>query len=298
MMKACTIWICGLSLLFLSSTAAAFGKLGHHLVCQLAYDQLTPQNQQKLTNILASMSKQDKEAIAKFSNTEQLAKPVTFAQSCTWADAVRGQSAYDPFKTWHYINIDRNERKITRDSCKKDCITQGIAFHRKQAIKAQNQQNKLQAIMFLAHWIGDIHQPLHVSFASDWGGNKIKVTSHDEQCTNMHWLWDQCLLSRQASGTRKQTTYQQMYQKLTKLLATQDTTKYQHGDEIVWANESLAITLRPDTHYCEMNNGSCQIISDSPLTLTNNYQATFAPIINQRVLQAAQRLATELGNIL
>lgn len=45
---------------------------------------------------------------------------------------------------------------------------------------------------FLVHWVGDIHQPLHVSFEDDRGGNEIRVSG---ECTGkLHSTWDICLV--------------------------------------------------------------------------------------------------------
>jgi hypothetical protein len=57
-----------------------------------------------------------------------------------------------------------------------------------------NQAQKLASLKFLGHWVGDIHQPLHVSFEDDRGGNSILVTGI---CgTNLHSAWDICLVLR------------------------------------------------------------------------------------------------------
>ena len=292
MLKSIVVFVLTAALLTNSATALAFGKLGHQLVCQLAYDQLTIQQQQQLNQLISSISTQDNMLLARFNDKKLFKKPV-FSDTCNWADAIKSQTQYQSFNTWHYINIKRNQQSINRYSCNKNCITHAIAYHRQQAQHSKTDQKKLIAIMLLSHWIGDIHQPLHVSFASDWGGNKIKVSSPDNQCTNMHWLWDQCLLTRQIDSTDQQIIYNKLYQELTKQLALFAKKQQVATNEIDWANESLAITLRSDSQYCQMRNKQCQAIEQSPVKLADNYQQTFAPIINKRVIQAAMRLAHE-----
>jgi S1/P1 Nuclease len=51
---------------------------------------------------------------------------------------------------------------------------------------------KLEALKFLGHWVGDVHQPLHVSFEDDRGGNNI--TAVGECQGNLHAAWDSCLV--------------------------------------------------------------------------------------------------------
>jgi hypothetical protein len=48
---------------------------------------------------------------------------------------------------------------------------------------------KTLALKFLIHFVGDIHQPLHVSRWRDEGGSKIKGNFMGRQ-TNMHQVWD------------------------------------------------------------------------------------------------------------
>jgi S1/P1 Nuclease len=52
-----------------------------------------------------------------------------------------------------------------------------------------SQAEKLKSLMFLGHWIGDIHQPLHVSFEDDRGGNGVLVTGECDT-SNLHSAWD------------------------------------------------------------------------------------------------------------
>src|SRR6202042_1022788 len=58
--------------------------------------------------------------------------------------------------------------------------------------KEPGQAGKLASLKFLGHWVGDIHQPLHVSFEDDRGGNNIAVTG--ECGSNLHSAWDTCLV--------------------------------------------------------------------------------------------------------
>jgi hypothetical protein len=48
-------------------------------------------------------------------------------------------------------------------------------------------------LSYLVHWLGDIHQPLHVAYESDYGGNDYDVDFFGD-CTNLHSLWDSGLL--------------------------------------------------------------------------------------------------------
>ena len=177
----------------------------------------------------------------------------------------------------------------------KNCITHAIAFHREQAQFSQSNKQKVRAIMFLGHWLGDIHQPLHVSFASDLGGNKTSVSSEDGKCTNMHWLWDGCLLERQVP--KGEQPYATLLSHL-KVLQKKSSQTPAKGNEIDWANETFAITVSPKIQYCQQTANGCQPVTALPIRLTDSYQAHFGPILNQQILKAATRLANELNTIL
>jgi len=57
---------------------------------------------------------------------------------------------------------------------------------------AVSDTSKLRALKFFGHWVGDVHQPLYVSFKDDRGGNLIKGTGPCEH--NLHAVWDDCIV--------------------------------------------------------------------------------------------------------
>jgi S1/P1 Nuclease len=60
-------------------------------------------------------------------------------------------------------------------------------------------QDQLDALKFLGHWVGDVHQPLHVSFEDDRGGNGVKVSG--VLCGGkLHGVWDSCTRTRRPFG--------------------------------------------------------------------------------------------------
>ncbi len=273
--------------IFFSVQSFAFGKLGHQLVCQIAFDHLSPAKQQTITTMLAKLPNEHKKLINKYTFQKQ-GSEITFANACTWADAIKSDKHYDAMKPWHYINVERNETHIEKGRCKNDCITKGIEIHKTQLKNSTDAWQKVQALMFLGHWLGDIHQPLHVSFASDWGGNKIKVNSPDGKCTNLHWLWDQCLL------TREHKAKQQWLSLLSKRWQNSPVSTWQNSDQWQWANESLHLVRRPDLGYCHVNNGVCLMNNDASHLYNPQYQAKFSPVVQERILKAATRLAKQL----
>jgi hypothetical protein len=281
-----------------SSPSFALGKLGHQLTCQLAFEQLQPASQKEIMRVLNTMSTEALAHLNKYNHSESKA-PMTYAKACTWADAIKKQPKFERFKSWHYINVKRDKSFIDRKNCHNNCVTQAVTYHQEQLTSSKNDQQKRQALMFLGHWLGDIHQPLHVSFTSDLGGNKTKIIFQDDKCTNLHWLWDQCLLTEQIETNDDQIRYEYLYQKLSKILNKNqkngNAKKWQNDDVYHWASESLNIARMPEFGYCSIkNNGMCEVNTPQPYQLMNGYQEHFAPVINERIVKASVRLAHRL----
>ena len=98
----------------------------------------------------------------------------------------------------HFVNLPRDATGLADDPCPTAdrCVVSAIGddlavLGRPDASAAQ----KLDALKYLGHWVGDVHQPMHVSFEDDRGGNGIAVTG---LCgaANLHSAWDNCILER------------------------------------------------------------------------------------------------------
>ena len=300
--------------LFFTYPAFAFGKLGHQVICQLAFENLSVDKQQKIQQLLASISIADQRLINRY-NHQNKDKAITFATACTWADAIKKHKKYKDFNRWHYLNVSRNTTKILPDNCNKPCIANAILFHQRQlsVVKSAetkssetksslvkntatiNDKEKLKALMFLGHWVGDIHQPLHVSYASDLGGNRVKISSGDK-CNNLHWYWDECLL---ISHKNKKKNYQALLLELRGRLNKSEQQplikQWQKTDVWQWAQESLNMIRQPEFSYCKLNNnGTCLPLQAKKIKLAENYKSHHQPLLEQRLLQAAVRLSAVL----
>ncbi len=89
-----------------------------------------------------------------------------FAVACAWPDNVRDQKRYEHTKPWHFVNIPRSATSVSASDCpKQGCLLSAITEMQ------QRLQNKPdtdgQALLFLGHFIADLHQPMHVSYFDD-----------------------------------------------------------------------------------------------------------------------------------
>lgn len=290
-------------LILFSNPVFALGKLSHQLVCQLSYDLLPSNKQQKIDKLLAQLTDKDKSRINSY-NRNKKAHKITFADSCTWADAIKKNKVYDSFKSWHYLNIERTSTLVTEKTCTKNCITAAIPFHRQQLIQAENAQEKLEALMFLGHWLGDIHQPLHISFASDYGGNRNKITPLVGRCENLHWYWDECLMypiakSKESSDNFDYLAFKtEIYNLLSEQLTSAPKQRWEKSNTLDWANESLTIIRAKAFNYCQIDGDNCLAKDHEKITITTAYHQHYQAILHERILQAAFRLSAILNKTL
>lgn len=272
-----------------SKPSFALGKLGHQVVCQLAFEHLSLAKQTQISTLLNVIPKKHQHLINHY-NYKKQDSPITFANACTWADAIKRLENFKAYSTWHYMNVPRNHINIRVNDCSKNCLPQGILTHQRilaQTSKKNNWQ-QAQALLFLGHWLGDIHQPLHISFADDLGGNKVKFSHLETKCNNLHSYWDECILYR---GKHSKT-------KWLALLTTQwnqhSQPNWQAEQVWQWANESFQLVKSTSFNYCHLNNqGNCQK-PNTKIRLPKNYFIQYQAVMEQRLLQAAQRLTKVL----
>ena len=154
--------------------AWAWGPDGHMIVAQIAENQLTPTVKTKVQKILAGQS---------------------MASVSTWADSIKGQAEWAMTKPWHFVDVPDGASyeniPHSEDGDVIVAITNMISVLKKSSSATQDQQN---ALKFLIHFVGDIHQPLHVGRPSDRGGNDVKVV-FEGRSQNLHALWDTGLFS-------------------------------------------------------------------------------------------------------
>jgi hypothetical protein len=154
--------------------AAAFGHAGHQIIADIAMQYLSPQAKQKIRSILGS---------------------TTPGQAATWMDDVRGNSAYDYMKSWHFINIEPG--KAYRPGGKNNIISELERIYKElQQPEKLDKKKRREALMILFHLVGDLHQPLHVGYASDRGGNEIPIR-YKGAMIDLHRLWDTELIRDQ-----------------------------------------------------------------------------------------------------
>src|SRR4051795_7790348 len=161
-----------LASLMFGGSAHAWGDNAHKVICAIAFELAEPHTQDEIQDLIALDPKYS-----------------SFSDSCVFPDHPRIRAPE------HFVNLPRDSHGLTSDQCPGTdrCVLSAIQDDSKVlSSKTVSDVDRLIALKSLGHWVGDIHQPLHVSFADDRGGNGIKVAG---ECSgNLHAAWDVCLV--------------------------------------------------------------------------------------------------------
>ena len=105
---------------------------------------------------------------------------------------------------------------------------------------------RLVALKYVVHLVGDIHQPLHVGLASDKGGNLFQVRAFGRG-TNLHAIWDGELIRRRAGG---------LSQLLRDASALGASARSRQADPASWASESCRVSRSPSFYPADRTIGA------------------------------------------
>uniref|UniRef100_A0A0D9UWC5 Aspergillus nuclease S1 n=1 Tax=Leersia perrieri TaxID=77586 RepID=A0A0D9UWC5_9ORYZ len=223
---------------------------------------------------------------------------------CSWADDVKFR--YPWSAPLHYIdtpdrlcnyNYDRDCKD--EDGVKGRCVAGAITNYTSQLLTydatspSTTKYNLTQALLFLAHFMGDIHQPLHVGFTSDKGGNTIDVHWYSKK-TVLHHVWDNSIIE-----TAEDDYYGEGVAEFVDAL-TQNITGEWSQRVTGWEECSKNQTACPDTYASESITAACDwayknVTEDS--VLEDSYFASRLPVVNLRLAQGGVRLAATLNRI-
>lgn len=238
-----------------------WGQVGHRIIGRVASSQLTPAARATVRMLLPGES---------------------LGSVASWADQIRSQQPETA--PWHYVNIpiwDSIFRPAT--VCPGgNCVI--AALERQLAIVADRSRpraERAEALKWVVHLVGDMHQPLHVGDRGDRGGNDVKLT-YDGKPGNLHAIWDTGLLL--ATGVNEE---QYVVQFERTIRQRGDLARLTSGSIVDWAMESHAVSR--DVAYPFL---------PTSLELDNRYLDMVRSILEDRMLRASVRLAALLNRAL
>ena len=283
------------ALLGFSSQSNAWGQEGHRVICNLAYEQLQNTTKRQVKKLVGELSSAQRNNLNQYQGRSKRAK-IGFAETCVWADAVREIPQYKRFSAWHYVNVSRDYSTVDSAYCVNGCVLEAIPMHYRVLGQAKNDWDKAQALMFLSHWVGDIHQPLHVGFEDDKGGNLLAVNAGGRQ-GDFHQLWDSMIIQwlMQFNGWDEKA----LAKNIDQVNVMGFSVDYSANAPAMWSEESRQLALHPQTGYCRQSGKLCvRPKGRPPYVLAPNYMADQWPQIKVRLKLASMRLAALLEDAL
>ncbi len=237
-------------------TAPVWYDIGHRLVARIALERLSPHTTDAVKDLLSGES---------------------LADASLWADQIRGQR--QETSPLHYVNIPLNATDYvpSRDCRDGRCLIAAIEDDRRiLSDSAATTVERAEALRFLVHFMGDLHQPLHVSNNHDEGGNNRMVVFFGTT-RKLHEVWDGELME----ATR--LSEDQYFERLRRKMDSLDLVALERGTVVDWAMEGHKVAAQHA--YLLPRNGQ----------LGEAYEEANLPLVDLALIEAGVRLARVLN---
>lgn len=278
-----------LLLLTVTQSASAWGPMGHRVTAEIAQRHLTPAALAKVNSLLNGQ---------------------TLADVSNWPDELRSDPRFDKYKPLHFATV-KDGLTSYRDAEKAPCGDLVVAIDAFTAFLRTNSRESLytvkaltdktdgtgktacnpqetepltqaQALSFLVHLMGDLHQPLHVG-GTDLGGNLVAVNWMDRWTSNLHSIWDDEMPDYERLG------YTQ-YARFLDRASEADTRRWQSGNTISWADEAVAMRSKLYVFPDYSGNAAVHMIS-------YKYIGAQRERMREQLLKGGLRLAGVLNSV-
>ncbi|WOL03453.1 endonuclease 4 isoform X1 [Canna indica] len=231
------------------------------------------------------------------------------ASVCSWPDEIRHESRWRWTSPLHYIDTpdfkcnydyyrDCHDTAGTKDRCVAGAIftySTQLSYYGFSNLEHVRQiyNNLTEALLFLSHFIGDIHQPLHVGFTGDGGGNSIIVHWYKRKA-NLHHVWDDVIID-----SALQKFYNMNLAAMVETLQTNIVGNWS-ADSPLWEACESNQTVCPNLYASESIRLACMFAYRNATpgsTLGDEYFLTRLPVVEKRLAQGGVRLAATLNRI-
>ncbi len=236
----------------------AWGATAHRVTAAIAESRLSPEARAQVRALLASGG---------------------LVEASTWADEVRGLEPYDWIRPLHFVNLDPEVGRFERcppQGCLVDAINRALDELRDPEA---SQSDRRLWLRLLVHFVGDLHQPLHVSHFEDRGGNRIGVDFFGEPW-NLHSVWDTGIINRRRGSWRR------LAKQLGRQITDSEEVSWPRGTLLDWVHESYR-------HATERVYPS----AEPGQRLGRRYVEEHAEFVELRLKQAGVRIAALLNSV-
>lgn len=276
-----------LALALAPAPALAWGYEGHKVVAAIARTYLTPAVRARVDALLAA-------------DTDTL-EPHDMLSAATWADSWRRE--HRETEQWHFVDLELRTPDLDA-ACfgrppaavpasagpAKACIVDRLAaFEAELKAPATPQAERIVALKYVLHLVGDIHQPLHASDNDDRGGNCVRLALGGPRTTNLHSYWDTGLIV--PMGTDPLAVAATLRGRIT----TAQKAAWSRGDAKAWAWESFGVA-KSVVFWPGAPAGCAQ--DAAPVSLPAGYEAPAQAAVAVQLEKAGVRLAWVLNRAL
>ncbi len=274
-----------------SSPTLAWGDEGHEVIALIARSWLAPGTRNKVDALLAT----DPDSLTAHD----------IADAATWADKFRDSTESDARRNtrqWHFVDIEISAPDLDQacyghpplpagtpasDGPPRDCVVDKIdQFEGELQAPGTDSSERIVALKFLLHLIGDLHQPLHASDDHDRGGNQKRASAPGLRTATLHHYWDTEFVEMLGSDPK------QIAAALTRRISDGDVRAWSKGLTSDWAMESFR--LGKDDAYGHLPTPNAR----GSYRLQNDYLAMATRDTAMQLSKAGVRLAVVLNRAL
>ena len=238
--------------------AYGWGDKGHRVVAILADTYLTEHTRQQVTKLLPAGT--------------------TLADAAVWPDK-EGRRITD-LDLLHHVSIPdhTNGYDQERDCKARNCMVEALKWFTSLVADSKAPINvRLIALRYVAHLVGDMHQPLHAGRREDRNGTDI-IVNYRAQTNSLHLFWDINIVEMEEGSAEQMANWLQAGTTM------EERTKWQSGDPKTWTDESFRLSR------------SYAYTLGESMELSDDYVATALTIVRRRLVQAGVRLGWLLNN--
>lgn len=269
-----TIALSAFAVVGIAFHVSAWGGEGHQIIALIAEEHLTPEAQAGIRELLG----------------EEVF--ISDAEIASWADEVKRERGRPSTSSWHFVNIPiaSGGYDAERDSPHTTDIIEATASQI-AAITDKNLplERRAEALKFVVHLIGDLHQPLHCADRNgDRGGNALLCwfLSGEGRPTNLHAVWDTAILKHLKAGERVVPYARRLNENVT----SEEFQTWCAGSLIEWANEGQRLAREYVYEGVAVPTEGV-----SPPVLDQAYVQRAAPVIEGQLTKGGLRLAAVLN---
>lgn len=273
-----------LALAFAAAPAQAWWEYGHETVADIAFAEVRPSTRAAIRRLIAQQARLDTPTCT----------IRDIGDASVWPDCVkRLGERFSYADSWHYQNVDICKPFDQKAACKDgNCVSAQI--ERNALLLADEtipERERLMALAFLVHFIGDLHMPLHAGDKGDLGGNRFGANyGVIGGRLNLHSIWDGLLAERGISTPPGDAAG------ILSALGMEERTAMAQGSVEDWARESWSASR--DFAYGAVMADPCGALPETRPTIDEATTQRLIPIVRRQIARGGLRLARMLDEAL